>query len=73
MNGGFCGIPGMSQPQLDKCEGCAHNKGLLAPDCKLYCYRLDCELYCYGVEKTDGAGMVLECEDFEPSPGGDAQ
>lgn len=40
---------------------------------KLYCYRLDCELYCYGVEKTDGAGMVLKCEDFEPSPGGDAQ
>lgn len=63
MNSGFCGIPGMSQPHLDRCEGCAHNKGLLVPDCKLYCYR---------VEKTDGAGMVLKCEDFEPSPGGDA-
>ena len=45
MNSGFCGIPGMSQPRLDRCEGCAHNKGLFA----------------------------LDCEDFEPSPGGDAQ
>lgn len=36
-------------------------------------FNLDCELYCYGVEKTDGAGIVLECDDFEPSPGGDAQ
>lgn len=64
MSSGFCGIPGMSQPHLDRCEGCAHNKGL---------FNLDCELYCYGVEKTDGAGMVLKCEDFEPSLGGDAQ
>lgn len=48
-------------------------RGLLVPDCKLYCYRVDCELHFYGVEKTDGAGMVLKCEDFEPSPGGDAQ
>ena len=54
----------MSQPRLDRCEGCAHNKGL---------FNMDCELYCYGVEKTDGAGMVLKCEDFEPSLGGDAQ
>lgn len=73
MNSGFCGIPGMSQPRLDRCEGCAHNKGVFAPDCRLYCYRVDCELNFYGVEKTDGAGMVLECDDFEPSPGGDAQ
>ena len=29
MNGRFCGIPGMSQPHFDMCEGCAHNKGLL--------------------------------------------
>lgn len=73
MSSGFCGIPGMSQPRLDRCEGCAHNKGLFAPDCRLYCYRVDCELNFYGVEKTDGAGIVLECDDFEPSPGGDAQ
>lgn len=63
MNSGFCGIPGMSQPHFDMCERCAHNKGL---------FNLDCELYRYGVEKTDGAGIVLECDDFEPSPGGDA-
>lgn len=64
MSVGYCPIPGMSQPLLDRCEGCVHNKGLVT---------MDCELYCYGVEKTDGAGMVLKCEDFEPSPEGDAQ
>lgn len=36
MNSGFCGIPGMSQPHLDRCEGCAHNKGLFNLDCELY-------------------------------------
>lgn len=64
MSSGFCGIPGMSQPHFDMCERCAHNKGL---------FNLDCELYCYGVEMTDGAGIVQGCDDFEPSPGGDAQ
>lgn len=47
MRSGFCGIPGMSQPHLDMCERCAHNKGL---------FNLDCELYCYGVEKDGRRG-----------------
>lgn len=29
MNSGFCGIPGMSQPRLDRCEGCATIRGCL--------------------------------------------
>lgn len=48
MSSGFCGIPGMSQPHLDMCERCAHNKGL---------FNLDCELYCYGVERRTARAL----------------
>jgi len=56
----------------DLCKSCQYNTGE---------YFLYCELQCYGVTKTDGHGIVWECDDYlqrqtttkkKPPPGGPA-
>lgn len=39
----------------DLCKSCQYNTGE---------YFLYCELQCYGVTKTDGHGIVWECDDY---------
>lgn len=47
----------------DICENCVHNMAL-----RYGLGHLACEYDCVGVEKTDGEGMVLDCEDFKEEP-----